>query len=192
MAWPTTAVVTGDLITAAQLNGLPVKIADSTAGSAVATFDFTSIPSHYAHLFFIAYLRGDTAAGLANLAVRFNNDSGANYDAMLFNIRDVATLATVGAAAATSAVCGAFQAGTAPANSFGPCQIWVPHYANAVNHKTVDVRYGMKLTTASTGQYTGGGQASWRSTAAINRVTLLPSAGNFDTGSRVTLYGYPG
>lgn len=192
MPWPSSAVATGELITAAQLNGLPVKVADTTLSAAAATIDFSSIPSHYAHLMFIAYLRGDTAATQINVDLRFNNDSSALYDSSVFTVRDPSTVGTLAAVGATALTCAHAPAASAPANAFTPVQILIPHYTNAANHKTVDSRFGMRLSTLVTGQYAGAGQGTWTAVAAVNRVTLLPSAGNFAIGSRVTLYGLPG
>ena len=42
-------------------------------------------------------------------------------------------------------------------------------------------------TTDSYQSIVGGGE--WRSTAAINRVTVFPATGNFIAGTRLTIYG---
>src|SRR4051794_12042658 len=80
MAWPTTAVVTGDLITAAQLNLLPIRLADSgVLGSDQASIDFTSIPGVFTHLLVVIYARTDQAGAADSICVRMNNDSTGNY-----------------------------------------------------------------------------------------------------------------
>jgi hypothetical protein len=188
MAWPTSAVATGELITAAQLNGLPVMIANSTLSGDAANIDFTSIPSHYAHLMVVCYARGDTAATTTNLLVRFNNDSGGNYDYQ--RVSGVAAAATAGESfAQTSCLVAAIPANTADANLFGATTFDVPHYANTANNKDLSSQYANKITTTTGNLNVSAVAGFWRSSAAITRITLLPAAGNLRSGSRATLYG---
>jgi hypothetical protein len=188
MAWPATAVGTADLITAAQLNGLPVMIANSTLSGDAANIDFTSIPSHYAHLMLVCYLRGDTAAIFTGVQMRFNGDGGANYDQQH-------VLGQAAVASAAEAFAGVWvQIGNATANSgganlFSPLVLTIPHYANSANNKAGVSQFATKYGTATTNLHVGNLAVFWRSSAAINRITILPAAGNWRSGSRVTLYG---
>ena len=189
MAWPTTAVATGDLIAAAQLNGLPVRIADTTvAGASVASIDFTSIPSVYAHLLIVAYLRSAIVGTADSVFVRLNNDSGANYDHQhLYGSAATATASeTFGG---TQVVAGECPGSTAGANLFGQLDIWLPHYVNAANNKVLRSFSAHKIGTASGNLKALNVAGFWRSNAAISRVTLLASGGNLEIGSRATLYG---
>jgi len=188
MAWPTTAVATGELITAAQMNGLPVRIADTTLAADAASISFTSIPGHYAHLLVVAYLRGDTAAANVSARIRFNADTGSNYDWQ--SILGSAATASAGETfGETSAVLGNIPANTAGANLFGALTVEIPHYAQASNNKAAHAAFAMKSGTGSGALQAGALSAFWRSSAAITQVTLIPGAGNFRSGSRATLYG---
>jgi hypothetical protein len=188
VAWPTTAVGTGDLITAAQLNGLPVMIANTTLSGDVASIDFQSIPAHYAHLMLVCYLRGSTASASLNCVARFNNDSGANYDHQY--VRGLAaTASAVEVFADIAMVLGLIPGSTAGGNLFGGGTIVVPHYANSANNKSSVAGWGIKAGTASSNLAVQESAGFWRSNSAINRVTILAATGNLVTGSRITLYG---
>lgn len=188
MAWPTDAVATGELITAAQFNGLPVMIANSTLGADAANIDFQSIPSHYAHLMLECYLRSDTAAAAQTVMYRLNNDSAGNYDYQF-----VAGSAAVASAGETFAS-GVARIGTMPANTAGAnlfCAVTAvfPHYANTANNKAAESQSAHKSGTASGNLESSAWASFWRSNSAINRITILGGAGNLKSGSRVTLYG---
>src|SRR3972149_4739610 len=60
--------------------GTLIQIFDSTLSVATASFDIQNIPSNYKHLWIIWQGRGDNATLQVEVVMRFNNDSGANYD----------------------------------------------------------------------------------------------------------------
>lgn len=148
----------------------------------------TALPTTYAHLLVVCYLRSDRALTVDDCQLRFNNDTGANYD--LESLR--ATAATPVSSelfAQTSIYQGAIPAASATANVFGGPTFLIPNYANATNQKMILGWTGHKVGT-TTGLL-GAGVASgfWRSNAAINRITLFPVVGpNFVAGSRVSVY----
>lgn len=190
MAWPASAAATGDLISAPQMNGLPVRIANTTLSASAASIDFTSIPGHYAHLMLVAYLRSDEAVTASTVRARFNGDTAANYDRQHLGAVAAATSASE-AFAATAAVIGGCSGGSAPANLFGTLRLVVPHYAQAADNKAALSRWGTKWGTTSGTMETFSAAAFWRSSVAITRLELLPGAGNFVSGSRATLIGLP-
>lgn len=188
MAWPTDAVATGELITAAQLNGLPVRIANTTLSGSAANIDFQSIPGHYAHLLLVMYLRTDQAVTSSTIFVRFNNDSAGNYDYQF--VQGSAAVASASEAfAGTAAGVAPAPGNSAGANLFDAVTFDVPHYANSANNKAFASTFGSKVGTASGNMTTGGYAGFWRSSAAITRVTILSGVGNLVSGSRATLYG---
>jgi hypothetical protein len=165
------------------------QIADSTAGGAVASFDFTSIPGTYAHLLVMCSLRGDTAATSAAVQARFNNDSAANYDDQRLT-GSAAVPASAEALAATSATVGICPANTATANYFGGLCAFIPKYASTTGNKIFVAPFAYWIGTSGGNGVVGVGSGQWRTAGtAITRLTLLPSAGNFVAGSRATLYG---
>ncbi len=200
MAWTSVPdKATGDVFTEAMwdtyirdnLNtGVPVVLANSTLVGAAASISFTGINQTFAHLLVVAYLRGDTAAATVNTLMRFNGDSGANYDYQ--TVRGAAsTTSAVEVFATTGILVGQVPANTAAANLFSAHQITIPHYAQASNNKASSSQHVMKIGTASGNLNVEGQAGFWRSNSAITQVSLTPAAGNFVAGSRVTLYGVP-
>lgn len=189
MAYPTDIVVTGDLITAAQINRWEVLLADELLTVAAATIDFTAIPAHWTHLKVVVYARSDEAvASVGAMFLRFNGDSGANYDSQVLDATGTTPTAaqTFGA---TRGACGVHPRGTSGADLFSVTEILIPHYAGIADNKAAFCLSGSKVGVASLELYQRHVATFWRSSAAIDRVTILPEAGNFDVGSRATLYG---
>lgn len=184
--WPT-GWATGDIETAAEYKKGIGAISDTTLGGSAANVDVTSISATYAHLMVVVYARGDTAAGAIALSMRYNGDSAANYDYQFVR----GTAATASAAetfAATAMSVGSIPANTAGANLFSSTIIFIPNYAGAANNKSAVSIVSHKSGTATTNLEVDIFGCHWRSNAAINRITLLPGAGNFVAGTRVTIY----
>lgn len=148
------------------------------------TFDFQTMPSSdYKHLLLVGHVKGtDAAAQVAWL--RFNSDSAGNYDYQ-HTVGQGAT-AGAGAGAAQSGGYGAFVPGTGydgPSSVF----IFIPDFNETVLRKCAKSIGGV---ADQTGADTNISQASSRrNTAAITSVQLTVNAGNFKTGSSMSLYG---
>lgn len=178
---------TNDVVAASEFRKSLGCVYDSTLGVAAATIDITPIPITYAHLLVVLYGRGDTAAASTTVLMRFNADSAANYDYQLM-FASAATASASETFGSTSVPVGTLEAATAGANLFSMAEIVIPHYANAANNKTA-----RSISCSKTGTSTGNLQALsaamfWRSSAAINRLTFLPAAGNFAAGTRCSVY----
>jgi hypothetical protein len=163
-------------------------ISDTTLGGSAANVDITSISATYAHLLIVTYARGDAAAAGTNLNLRFNGDAAANYDWQTLSA-SAAVINAAEAFAQAQITLGLMPAISAGANLFNAQCFFIPHYAGSANNKLA-----LAITSYKSGTTTGlmantlaGG--FWRSAAAINRITLLPAAGNFVAGTRVSLYG---
>lgn len=180
--------LTGDLVTAAEFQKSAGSISDTTLGSAAANINVTSIPGGYAHLLIHLYARSDNASANTTCLMRFNGDTAANYDYQ--QLRGSATTSTAAEAFAQTSmlVANAIPANTATANVFGGIDIWIPNYAGSANNKCAISSFAHKEGTATTNLQAGETAAFWRSNSAITQVTLLPGAGNFNTGTRMTVY----
>lgn len=180
---------TGDNIPAAEMNKGVGMVFDSTLGSSAASIDTGAIiPAGYGHLRIVCYLRGDNASANTTVALRFNNDSAANYFSVGANFTEAATGYLGQTAAATSSTCGYMPANTATASHFGSLIVDVPNYAGTANVKSY-ASNGYVLVGAGAGnQFSFCRGGVWTSASAISRVTLLPTAGNFVTGCRATVY----
>jgi hypothetical protein len=185
--WPT-GWATGDVCLASEFKKGIGAIFDSTLGGSAANVDVTSITGTYAHLLVAVYARGDTAATSSVYNMQFNGDTAANYDSQRV-LGTAATAQAIEAFAGTSAIAGVMPANTAGANLFNAGLMFIPHYAGSANNKLALSVSSVKLaaTTGNLATYLIGG--FWRSSAAITRVTLIPAAGNFVAGTRVTVYG---
>lgn len=158
------------------------RIADIPIVGATATIDLTSIPATYKHLRLELVARTDTATGY--LQMRVNNDSGTNYrsDGPMWGGGSFSALAAQMSPAATNQFC----VSTTPGEVAGLMECSFLDYAQATYKKHVigkAVAY-YSATQVAAGVFHG----DWNNTAAINRVTLFLTAGNFTEG-RMTLYG---
>jgi hypothetical protein len=156
-------------------------------GSASVTLPSSgSIPATYHHLQ-IVWQGVCTDAGVQDVRLIFNADTGNNYDYSQH-------LAGQGSHSATSARTGAniLVGATVPsgqANLAASGVIHIPNYAGAF-YKTLHALSHRQDTLADGNhmyamQYGG----MWRNTAAITSITLTPSAGSWGQYSTFTLYG---
>lgn len=153
-----------------------VPIATTTLASAAASYTFSSIPSTYQDLALV--FNGASSSGVQNFQVRFNGDSATNYSdtALTGN----GTTATSGRDSTSTVI----WIGAITTNQ-SILKLDVMNYANTTTYKTALARTGSDgYTTANVGL--------WRSTAAINSITVYISANNFTAGSTFTLYGISG
>jgi hypothetical protein len=161
-----------------------VQLYDNIASGAIASWDVTGISQLYNHLKVVWMGRGDNAAEQSVL-MRFNNDTGANY-LWQQDIGSAAVASAANNAAATSIATNStvVQAVGATAGRAGMAEWLIASYKDTTFNKDVTgIAYGPSSQNVST----HGGM--WSNTAAINRITILPGAGNFVTGSRLTIYG---
>ena len=158
-------------------------------GGGAANADFTSIATTWRDLRVVIRGRGDKSATFTEIRVRFNGDTGNNYDW----VRQVGNgnNANIGEANVAQAQISAgwISASTGPADTPGHVEIRVYDYRNTTFHKSLKYLANLKLGTATGDLYDGAGGGWWRSTAAINQVTVYPDSGNFIAGTVISLYG---
>jgi hypothetical protein len=164
-----------------------VQLYDNIASGAIASWDVTGIPQTYNHLRIVLNARGDTAATLTETHARFNGDSSAIYDAQ-YLLTSNTTIVAAATAALNKAQTGEIPAASATADKAGTVVSVIADYKSTTFQKTIISDHGAMLdqTTAMRRAMNYG---LWRSTAAINQITVLPTAGNFIAGSRLTIYG---
>jgi hypothetical protein len=137
-------------------------------------------------------LRSDTVAvNTTSLLIRFNNDSGANYDTQLL-LGNAATVTASETFAATSAAARSSCPPRRPPPGVAAMgTLVIPDYIDTNWNKVGLLTQAHKGGT-STGTIVQYNEAIfWRSSAAINRITLTPGAGAWAANSRVTLWGLP-
>jgi hypothetical protein len=150
------------------------------------TVTFTSIPQTYKHLRMHIVGRSSYTAYDQTGNITFNSDTGANYRRRYTLSNGSPPLYPSSASANFSWALPDFPGSYIDANNFasGVCEIF--DYADT-----------NKITTLSAfGGYTigGFGQSSgyWNNTAAITRIDIVLSSGNWVSGSHFALYGIKG
>jgi hypothetical protein len=179
MTWPASLVATGDLISATQLNQLPIALAEASGAS--ASYTFSSIPTMWTHLLIV--WQGGTASGNTgdDLLLRFNGDTNPNYNSE--RLRGEATTTSASSLGnQTSGRCGSIEGGS-DVRSSGI--IVIPQYGVAQRHTWLAL--SQIQSTINRVEIIGGLYVP--AVAAITSILLLPAAGNFLAGSIATLYG---
>lgn len=166
-------------------------IYEQVLGADTGTWDTgaSSIPSTYKNLVIVAELRSSTASGgVTNANLRFNNDSGANYDWEFF-VGGTGSPGSGDAVGTNQIFIGNTPLNSVAAGYFSSHHIEIPHYANTSYYKGANVSNSVFWGTSSGSAQTYLGQGNWRSTAAISRLQILLSSGNILAGSRLLVYG---
>lgn len=170
-------------------SGAMTLIASSTLAANAGSVDFQNIPGTYSSLVLMWTARTTTVgSSLDGMNIRFNADSGNNYDYQTMVAS--ASAMTVAEILTTSSA----QIGTLPQNSVttgiaSVGQAVIPAYAGTVFHKSVVASNTCKIGTASGNLRNQHHSGFWRSGSAITRITLIPQQNNFLADSTFYLYG---
>jgi len=152
-------------------------IATTTLGSAASSYTFSSIPSTYTDLVLIT--NHGVSVATANFYIRVNGDSGTNYS--YTRIKGNGSSASSDRGANTNQI--VFDGDGASTGVTNVNVINFQNYANTSTNKAIMGRSGD--ATYSTAALA----CLWRSTSAINSITIGISGYNFVTNSQFTLYG---
>jgi hypothetical protein len=177
-----------------QTGGAQTLICSQVLGASQATFDTNTllggnIPQTYNHLRLMVQGRGDAASTSVFSQIRFNNDSGANYDYDQSLVRTSSVQRV--ASAATAGALGDISAASSTAGVAGEFSADIVNYTGTVLRKqwrgTGWAKDSADGTTSGYETVTFGGE--WRNTSAITRLQVILSGGNFIAGSSFYLYG---
>lgn len=166
------------------------KLFDSTLGSAAATIDTgaNGIPSGYSSLYAVVVARSAGAVFNNGINLRFNNDSGANYDYALI-LNNVGTVSQSNAAGQTAITFSTISGASGTASYPGIARISIPAYTDTTFFKMLEATGGTNVPSHFVQDFCTG---TWKSTAAITRIAIIEgSGGNLVAGSRMTIYGLP-
>jgi hypothetical protein len=150
----------------------------TVSGTSTSQIDFNSISSAYTDL--VLVINYGISANLYGLRIRFNADTGSNYsDTFLYG--NGSSAASSRDTSATSIITSANGVSNNVLNYNVICSI--QNYANTTTYKTALVRANATNTevVACVGL--------WRSTSAINSVSVFVGSGYILAGSTFTLYG---
>ena len=151
-------------------------IATNTLGSGQSSITFSSIPSTYTDLVLVAAIKG-TSTIYRQLTV--NGDNGSNYS-ITEVIGDGSSAGTSRQSNATAM--GMMEATNSSSDGTAVSIFNFMNYANTTTYKTVITRSNKYDRTAAI-------VGLWRSTSAINSITLSAYSNTYATGSTFTLYG---
>jgi hypothetical protein len=153
-------------------------IATTTIGNTTtAAYTFSSIASTYTDLVLVASIGNNSGSGAGGIQMRYNGDTGSNYSWTYLNGNG--STANSGRSSGTYYDIGMDNDTT----SFTAFIIQVMNYSNTTTYKTAISR-----NSAATVEV-GANVSLWRSTSAINSMTITKANGNFKQGSTLTLYG---
>ena len=157
-------------------------IASSTVGAGGASsIDFTSIPSTYTDI--ALYVSTRSNSNSTGMDITFNGSTTSFSNKRLYGS---GTTASSDSASTTSVSNTMVGDSTYTASTFGNGWIYIPNYTSS-NNKSVSVDgVTENNATLALSMLTAG---LWSNTAAINRVTLTPTAGSFVQYSTAYLYG---
>ena len=155
------------------------KIATTTLGSAASSITFSSIAASWTDLKLV--LVSTASVNGVGLNLQFNSDTATNY-----------SLTRLGGDGASAYSNRSTSINSIRLASNGNSST-IPNLYNIDVFSYAGSTYKTTLSTASE-DINGSGTVSnvvglWRSTAAITRIDLSPSSGNFNTGTTATLYG---
>jgi hypothetical protein len=180
-----------DLIRSFERAGDLNLILETTLSADVASVTFSSISGDFRTLVFINQIRTDAVAELDSVLMRFNGDSGSNYDSLLFALVGDNTTAVATNRASTSILAANIEAANSRASNLGNLIIFIPNYIKTDREKqstSISGRLGDASADADINFYVATGR--WRDTSAITSVVFLPNTGsNLVTNSVFALYG---
>jgi hypothetical protein len=151
------------------------------------TVSFTSIAATYRDLRLVVRGRGTTAANSVAVTLQFNADTGAHYDYERLGASSTSAVA-VQSLAQTSVGIGFIPAASAASGVGDAADATIHDYRGSLQ-KSLKSLTGPKNNTTSGNISINIISGWWRDTSAITRVDVILAAGNFDTGSVVSLYG---
>lgn len=169
-------------------SGAQTLISEQTP-SGTGTVTFSSISSSYRDLRVVVRGRGSQSAAATNVTLRFNSDTGANYDWEINEVSGSATNSIGQNFAQTSLHIGYVAAATAPANVADACEAQIADYRGTTFQKVIHSRSAAKTSTSSGGLFLSMFAGFWRSTSAITQIDVILASGTFVSGSVVSLYG---
>jgi hypothetical protein len=160
----------------------------SVAGTSISSGTLPAVAGGYMLRVLIEHQGTGGPGSAANVGVRFNGDSGANYWRQYHYANDASVVADAPASVAeTSYFVSSASDESSPRWGFG--ELLVMNYLSATKHKTLLGRaFDPRGITAPLLLQTGG---AWVSTAQITSVSAHISSGNFEIGSRLTVLALP-
>lgn len=153
-------------------------IATNTLTADTASVTFSSLPSGYTDLVLVINSKGS----VTNYpAIRVNGDTGTNYSRTQVGGNGTSAGSNRDTNSSLAYINGV--SGNDSSNFNYVATVNFMNYSNTTTYKTFISR------SSNAGNGTDATVNMWRSTAAINSITILLNTGDYITGSTFTLYG---
>jgi len=159
--------------------------------SGTGTVSFTSIVNTFRHLRVRVSGASTVAASNSSIFIRFNNDSGNNYSWQRLYGNNTSAVASISPLPTTSIEMGSLPGSTAPANEANTTDAVILDYRGTTFNKTILIHSALRIAATNVGMFTFQYAGFWfpATPAAINRVDVILTSGNFVAGTVVSLYG---
>jgi hypothetical protein len=159
-------------------------ISTQVLSSTTSSVTFSSIPQDFKHLQIRFTALASTSNGTRSLRIRYNNDSGANYNShYIFNSGSL-----VNSSYSSSSALVGYQVWPDP-SAAGNSIVDILDYSSSSKNKTHRYFYGVYGTQIRV-EF---GSGLWRNTDAITSFTIEQFTGySMQAGSRFSLYGIKG
>lgn len=166
------------------------NIFDQTLAVATPEIDTgaNGVPAGYSGLIVTVIARADPAVFSQGWALRFNNDSGNNYQ-FSWTDQSGVTLSALFAGPVNGVKVMEGPGANIAAGIFGVAQVFIPGYAATTANKACSALGGFASDSTHSEMVTS--LSVWNNTAAITRIALFTGGGNMVAGSRMTIYGLP-
>jgi hypothetical protein len=149
-----------------------------------------AIPQTYAALRLMLVARGDTGGTSTTLLLQCNGDvTIANYFSQRLRGNGGTAGATEVLGLVAGAQLGAIATSGAPAGAAGMTTVEIDNYTGTTFQKLIQALGFNRETAASAGMTMDVWGNAWLNVAALTRLLVKPSAGNFVAGTRATLLG---
>lgn len=175
----------------------------TVTGNTSQTITFSNIPQTFTHLQIRTMSRVSLASySFSTYSIRVGNgsvDSGSNYSNHRFYTSGNGTVSADGAANGSTIDGPIWTANNAIANSMGVGIVDILDYANTNKYKTLRTLTGFDSNATGDSGWTANSaagivfaSANWRSTSAINTISLLVFGSATNSVQHIALYGIKG
>jgi hypothetical protein len=153
--------------------------------TAQSGIDFSSISSSYDDLLLYINIRSTKSVKGTTSFIRFNNDSGSNYE-----YKQMYSYASAAAGFSQTSIDKMFsqcKGSTSTANTFSTVWFYIPQYRGSY-WKSMTGNSGFPDEAGNDWQHDNWAY-TWKNTSAITSINMTMDGGNLEVGSVVSLYG---
>lgn len=166
----------------------PLQLIHEASLATASTYTISSIPATFSDLELVVHgeLTSPQTAG-RTLYLRFNGDSGSNYDYSWSEANGTSTTLETESYASSFIAVGRSFSDVGPSSA----RVVIPEYSGTTLEKTTIGSFVGKTGTSAGGLWRQASAGWWRNTDAISSITLLMNTGadSWATGSVVRLFG---